>query len=178
MTPREKRQVRKKWKENSKKYRLRKKQTDMEMSLLKSNTPPASSDEENQPPNLNVSFQRQIGRKIANRNKIKRYREKKATARKMQDLKRMVELYKKKYYRLLGASQIEPSKVEEVKKNLMFGEVVQQQLVNTYQGLDSDQKKQVFKKILDGSIIKKYKMRTKLSSIMNFRKSSLFKIKI
>nr|CAH7714535.1 unnamed protein product [Callosobruchus chinensis] len=126
MTPREKRQVRKKWKENSKKYRLRKKQTDMEMSLLKSNTPPASSDEENQPPNLNVSFQRQIGRKIANRNKIKRYREKKATARKMQDLKRMVELYKKKYYRLLGASQIEPSKVEEVKKNLMFGEVVQQ----------------------------------------------------
>nr|CAH7730600.1 unnamed protein product [Callosobruchus chinensis] len=202
MTPREKRQVRKKWKENSKKYRLRKKQTDMEMSLLKSNTPPASSDEENQPPNLNVSFQRQIGRKIANRNKIKRYREKKATAREMQDLKRKVELYKKKYYRLLGnnknkinqqisdsnnltpitkvnlllgASQIEPSKVEEVKKNLMFGEVVQQQLVNTYQGLDSDQKKQVFKKILDGSIIKKYKMRTKLSSIMNFRKSSLFR---
>nr|CAH7746600.1 unnamed protein product [Callosobruchus chinensis] len=82
---------------------IEKKQTDMEMSLLKSNTPPASSDEENQPPNLNGSFQRQIGRKIANRNKIRRYREKKATARKMLDLKRKVELYKKKYYRLLAA---------------------------------------------------------------------------
>nr|CAI5839132.1 unnamed protein product [Callosobruchus analis] len=79
----------------------------MEVSLLKLNTPPASSDEENQPPNIDVSFQRQIGRKIANRNNIKRYREKKATARNMQDLKRKVELYKNKYYRLLGHNKNE-----------------------------------------------------------------------
>ncbi|CAH1106712.1 unnamed protein product [Psylliodes chrysocephalus] len=200
MTPREQRRIRKKWKENSKNYRLKKKQTEIETSLLELNTPPISSDEENQPANVDVSFQRQIGRKIANRNKIKRYRERKEAAIKMQDLKRKAELYKKKYYRLLqknkqqrshettdsnltpltkvnmllNASQIEPSKVEEVKKSLIFGEVVQQQLVNTYQELKSDQKKQVFKKMLDGKVIEKYKMRTKLSTVMKFRKSSNF----
>ncbi|CAG9814469.1 unnamed protein product [Phaedon cochleariae] len=200
MTPRELRQIRKKWKENSKNYRLKKKRAEMERSLLELNTPPVSSDEENRPANVDVSIQRQVGRKIANRNKVKRYRDRKNAERKMQDLKRKSESYKKKYYRLLektkqeknhktidtdltpltkvnmllDASQIESSKVEEVKKSLIFGEVVQQQLVNTYQELKSDQKKQIFKKILDGKVIKKYKLRTKLSTVMKFRKSSNF----
>nr|CAI5855557.1 unnamed protein product [Callosobruchus analis] len=164
MTPREQRLIRKKWKENSKNYRLKKNQIEMEISMLEANTPPVSSDEENHPPTANLSFQRQIGRKIANKNKIKRYRQRKEAARKIQNLTRKVESYKKKYYRLLrktkpkrnpdltpvtkinlllGASAIEHSKVEEVKKTL-FGEVVQQQLANTYQQLKSEQKKQAF----------------------------------
>lgn len=172
----------------------------MERSLLELNTPSVSSDEETRPPNVDVSFRRQVGRKIANSNKIKRYRERKDAERKMQDLKRKSALYKMKYYRLLenikqnknhktiytdltpltkvnmllDVSQNKPSKVEEVKKNLIFGEVIQQQLVNTYQELKSDQKKQIFKKILDGKGIKKYKLRTKLSTFMKFRKSSNF----
>lgn len=166
--------------------------------------PPVSSDEDNRPEirgeNLDVSFQRQIGKKLANRNKVKRHRERKEAARKIQDLRKKVDHYKKKYYRLvektnkpvnyeptnpnltpltkvnllLDASHIEPSKIGEVKRNLMFGEVIQQQLANSYQELKSDKKKQVFKKIVDGKIIKKYKMRTKLSRVMKFRKSSNF----
>nr|CAI5841606.1 unnamed protein product [Callosobruchus analis] len=101
MAPREQRLIRKKWKENSKNYRLKKNQIEMEISMLEANTPPVSSDEENHPPTANLSFQRQIGRKIANKNKVKRYRQRKEAARKIQDLTRKVESYKKKYYRLL-----------------------------------------------------------------------------
>nr|CAI5865003.1 unnamed protein product [Callosobruchus analis] len=96
MTPREQRLIRKKWKENSKNYRLKKNQIEMEISMLEANTPPpVSSDEENHPPTANLSFQRQIGRKIANKNKVKRYRQRKEAARKIQDLTRKVESYKK-----------------------------------------------------------------------------------
>nr|CAI5828293.1 unnamed protein product [Callosobruchus analis] len=39
MTPREQRLIRKKWKENSKNYRLKKNQIEMEISMLEANTP-------------------------------------------------------------------------------------------------------------------------------------------
>nr|CAI5818335.1 unnamed protein product [Callosobruchus analis] len=37
---------------------------------VRSKYPPVSSDEENHPPTANLSFQRQIGRKIANKTKL------------------------------------------------------------------------------------------------------------
>nr|CAI5825845.1 unnamed protein product [Callosobruchus analis] len=42
MTPREQRLIRKKWKENSKNYRLKKNQIEMEISMLEANTHPPS----------------------------------------------------------------------------------------------------------------------------------------
>nr|CAI5833528.1 unnamed protein product [Callosobruchus analis] len=167
MTPREQRLIRKKWKENSKNYRLKKNQIEMEISMLEANTPP--------PQYLlmkKTTHQLQIchfNDRSAERLPTKTKLLRKTKPKRSPDLTPVTKLNL-----LLGASAIEHPKVEEVKKTLLFGEVVQQQLANTYQQLKSDQKKQVFKKMLDGTVLKKYKMRTKLSTVMKFRKSSTY----
>lgn len=198
MTPREQRQIRKKWKENSKNYRLRIKKMKVESALLEVNTPPASSDEEDLEEHRKTTpKQREIGRTIANTNKMRRYRQRKETEKKLQCLKKKVELYKKRYYRLLekvkpkqkcnslepdltpitkvnallNGSQIDSSKVEEVKKNLIFGEIIQQQLMKSYKELKSDRHKQLVKKMLNGDIVKKYKMKTKVATAIKYRKT-------
>lgn len=195
MTPRQQRQTRKRWKENSLNYRLKQKRIATETSMLRENTPPQSSDEENV--GNYRECRKDIGKRIAARNKVKRHREKKSMAKKMKEMKRKLDSYKKKYYRIrkklqsrkkldstnpnltpatkveamLNESHIDPSKVAEVKKSLFFGEVVKKQLSESYKTLKTDRTKQVFKKILNGKVIKKYRLKTELSTAMKFRRT-------
>lgn len=195
MTPRQQRQTRKRWKENSLNYRLKQKRIATVIGTLRENTPPRSSDEENV--GNYRECRRDIGKRIAARNKVRRHREKKNMEKKLKEIKRKLDLYKKKYYRIrkklkprknldstnlsltpatkvevmLNESHIDPSKVAEVKKSLIFGEVVKAQLAESYKSLKTDRTKQVVKKILDGRLIQKYKLKTELSNTMKFRKT-------
>lgn len=75
MTPRQQRQTRKRWKENSLNYRLKQKRIATETSMLRENTPPQSSDEENV--GNYRECRKDIGKRIAARNKVKKTQGKK-----------------------------------------------------------------------------------------------------
>ena len=86
LKPREQTIQRKKWKQNPKNYREMKKEAKEIVRVLEENTPPQSEAEEV----IVVRDRHEIGRMIANRNKVKRHREK----------KRLMEKYENKIHKL------------------------------------------------------------------------------
>lgn len=197
MTPREQRQQRKKWKENIQNFRLKRKQMDNETAK----PGPVVNTVQQQKPGRRVNY------RIFNRNKINRFRKTENIKKHIQKLKRMASKYKKRYQRLLKSvennkeqqndpmdteltpvtkintlineTQINDSKkVQQVKKVLIFNEVVQKQLAESYTEIKSEKTKRLFKKILNGRVIKRYNMKTALSTVMKYRKTPMFERKV
>nr|CAH7719659.1 unnamed protein product [Callosobruchus chinensis] len=82
-----------------------------------------------------------------------------------------------KVQRILDKSLSKPDskKVEEVRRNLLFGEVVKKQLTETYSTLNTNKSKQIFQKIIDGRVVKKYKMKSTLRNTFGFRRRTQFR---
>ncbi|CAH0553265.1 unnamed protein product [Brassicogethes aeneus] len=202
MTSREQRQKRKDWKNYTREYRLRKKEKAKQNELLANNTPPTSDDENDIPlvaPGVAPTPSQARGKKLSNRNKMKRHLERKKLKQKLEALQRKVQQYKKRFQRLqkqmnnktnesmssLNSNSllltpntrvnliIEESKsdADVVKKKLLFGEVIKDQLRESYNILNTTREKQVFKKIVSGNVIKKYNLKTKCSKYFKFRKT-------
>nr|CAI5866096.1 unnamed protein product [Callosobruchus analis] len=135
-----------------------------------------------------------------NRMKVERHREKLRREATISDLRRKIGKWKKKYSRLKASlnknkdaaqkpesqsitpearvqqimenSLIQPQRVEEVKKQLLFGEAIKDQLLESYKSLRPDEKR-VFKKIMDGQVLKKYKLQTACAKVFRYKKTKL-----
>lgn len=191
MTPRQQRLQRKKWRINTKNYRLAKKfQRDIENKMLE-NTPPESSDEE-------FSDRRDIQRqRMSNRRRIEKHREKNSFLSKISELQRKLNKYRQKCHRMkkiirdkkskvkspspnstttsllndIGCSPSNPN-INRVRKKIMFGEVIERQLKESYKVSDRIKTRIIIKQIMSGNIIKKYKMKRFAAKAIRFRNVS------
>lgn len=165
MTEREKRAIRKIWREKTKKHRDRVK---LQSTRNYPVTPPAS-DNEDQPPlpqnNIALAAKRrsEIQRKLRNKlikkqkNEIKHLRLKlRDCQKKLQRIEKQKMTPNSKVADLLQNNSKE--NVEEVKKKLLFSEVIQNQLKENIKLTTNDNEKKIFKKVLSGKIVKKYKV--------------------
>ncbi|KAL3276308.1 hypothetical protein HHI36_024243 [Cryptolaemus montrouzieri] len=165
MSEREQRAIRKIWREKTKKHRDR-----VKLQITRNNpiTPPAS-DNEDQPPlpenNIALAAERrsEIQRKLRNKLIKKQQCEIKQLRQKVRDCQMKI--------RRMGKQKMTPNSkvadllqnttkenVEEVKKKLLFSEVVQHQLKENINLTTNDNEKKIFKKVLSGKIVKKYKV--------------------
>ncbi|KAL3278827.1 hypothetical protein HHI36_016347 [Cryptolaemus montrouzieri] len=165
MSEREQRAIRKIWREKTKKHRDR-----VKLQITRNNpiTPPAS-DNEDQPPlpenNIALAAKRrsEIQRKLRNKLIKKQQCEIKQLRQKVRDCQKKI--------RRMGKQKMTPNSkvadllqnttkenVEEVKKKLLFSEVVQHQLKENINLTTNDNEKKIFKKVLSGKIVKKYKV--------------------
>lgn len=167
MTEREKRAIRKIWREKTKKHRDRLKlQTPRNCLII---TPPASDDEDQAPPrpqnNIILAARRRSETQRKLRNKfIKKQKDE------IQRLRQKVNEYQKKLRRIAKQNMTPNTKVadllqnktienvEEVKKKLIFSEVIQRQLKENVNLTKNDNEKKIFKKVLSGRIVNKYKV--------------------
>lgn len=162
MTKREQRAVRKIWRERTKK------RVKLQSTRNYPVTPPAS-DNEDQPPlpqnkiALAAKKRSEIQRKLRNKLIIKQKCE-------IKQLRQKVCEYQKKIRRI-GKQKMTPNSkvadllqnnskenVEEVKKKLLFSEVIQNQLKENINLTTNDNENKIFKKVLSGKIVKKYKV--------------------
>ncbi|XP_039763047.1 ATP-dependent RNA helicase DBP3-like isoform X2 [Pararge aegeria] len=165
MTKREQRAVRKIWREKTKKHRDRVK---LQSTINYPVTPPAS-DNDDQPlfPQNNVVLaakrRSEIQRKLRNQLvKKQKY--------KIKQLRQKVHNFQNKLRRIRKQKMTPNSKVadllqdnskdnvEKVKKKLLFSEVIQNQLKENINLTTNDNEKKIFKKVLSGKIVKKYKV--------------------
>ncbi|CAF4951139.1 unnamed protein product [Pieris macdunnoughi] len=165
MTEREQRAVRKIWREKTKKHRDRVKIQSTRNNPL---TPPAS-DNEDQPPlpqnNIALAAKRrsEIQRKLRNQLIKKQKYEIKQLRQKVRDCQKKL--------RRIGKQKMTPNSkvadllqnnskenIEEVKKKLLFSEVIQNQLKENINLTTNDNEKKIFKKVLSGKVVKKYKV--------------------
>lgn len=190
MTDRELRKQRKKWKQYTRTHRMRLKEGRIEEKIENASDVPSTSD-----------GRKQYALKRSKRMKIERHREKKKSKEVISSLRKKVDKWKKRFTRLkdslnksnestnplspsltpgtrvqniMDESSFEQHKVEAVKKQLLFGEVIREQLSESYKTLKTKEK-QVFKKIVNGSIIKKYKLETMCAKTFKYRSRSFVK---
>lgn len=195
MTPREQRKQRKKWRDNIRNFRLKRKQMDEETVTTPDHEVQIENPVHQQKPGRKKNY------KILNRNKINRFRKTEKTKKQIEQLKRTAYRYKKRYQRLLKSVEKnkentlmdveltpvtkintlinetqthDSKKVQQVKKSLIFNEVVKKQLAESYTELKTEKTKRLFKKILNGRVVKKYNMKTALSTVIKYRKTPIF----
>lgn len=185
LSVRDQRRKRKQWREYSQTYRNKKKRTQTENDLLiqrmHENTPPESGAEEDLAivPVTPENNRRLSASKKYVRNRKKRSRENKRKNELIKTLKLRIQKYKQKYYRLkkinIKTDPPTPSKrvVEIMKedrnvvvKKLLFAEVITDQLKTNYKNLTSIKEKQIFKNVLGGELIKKYRIKHILNPIV------------
>lgn len=181
LTPRETRLRQKKWRENSKRYRFKQKLEQQLRLNLEMSTPP-HSDIENEDPNpinmantpkIESSRQKIMGRKIMYGKRANCYRLLKTVRKENKNLRKQLDKYKKRYYRQKNKTQknveLTPNtKVEtmlqgitvppQVKKRLLFGEVLNQELTSNFQILKDHRSKQIFTKVISGRLLRKYRL--------------------
>lgn len=178
MTKREQRAVRKIWREKTKKHRDRVK---LQSTRNYPVTPPPS-DNEDQPP----LPQNNIALAAKRRSEIQRKRRNKLIKKQKYEIKQLHQKlrdYQKKLRRI-GKQQMTPNSkvadllqnnskenVEEVKKKLLFSEVIQNQLKENINLTTNDNEKKIFKKVISGKIVKKYKVLNQIN-IKPIRQSS------
>ncbi|CAH2001834.1 unnamed protein product [Acanthoscelides obtectus] len=71
---------------------------------------------------------------------------------------------------IIERSSIQQKRVDEIKKQLIFGETIKDQLSESYKSL-SPKENRVFRKIMDGKIIKKYKLQRTCSKVFRYTKT-------
>ncbi|CAH2016208.1 unnamed protein product [Acanthoscelides obtectus] len=71
---------------------------------------------------------------------------------------------------IIERSSIQQKRVDGIKKQLIFGETIKDQLSESYKSLSPKEKK-VFRKIMDGKIIKKYKLQRTCSKVFRYTKT-------
>lgn len=199
LSSRERRKRRKNWRQYSAKYR-NKKHT---IKFANENTPPESvvgSDAENIPPANENSRRRIEGKRRSAANRVRRHRKKKKTENEIKLLKQKLQKYKKRCNRLkqqmarkskqtciidltpksrveamLDLNTADPRKVEEVKKSLLLGEVLKEQVCESYKTVKTNRGKQVMKKILTGKLIRKYKLANLTAKTVKFKSTKRYR---
>lgn len=188
-TKKEIKQQRKKWTQQKRIQRLRKKYVTTIVCL----TPPGSIDGDlNETPR---SLQRQRGRKQIRRDRATCYRDLHLAHKKIQDLKRQNERYRKqaqrakqKFTNRTQASNKTPSPTtkvkrllaervvpEDVKQKLVFHEALMSEMRHTKKALKDDKEKQAFDKILSGSVFKKYRVQNLANEIVPVKQQQKFR---
>lgn len=182
MTPRDQRRKRKEWKEYSKRSRSNKKKDVNKNTVVKETS------------KRKKEVKRKVKSNESNRRCVRRHREKEKLVSLVKKYKQEVNRYRKRCFRYeqeqkLNAPQCsespttpftkvnasievclrDPKKVEEVKKKLLLGEVIKHQLQDSFSSLKSEQEKQVFKKLVEGKVVKKYKLKTQCAKYFKFR---------
>nr|CAI5840307.1 unnamed protein product [Callosobruchus analis] len=164
MTYREQRIIRKK-------YRRRKKENQQSIAdLVVENTTLSHSEGDKE--NAKPIQRRNVERRIAGRNKVRRFRENQKIKRKIKNLQRKANYYKKRYQRLLEKNNYSGNETNKEYNSNTADVTPLSKLSESYKELNTYKSKQVFKKILDGQIVKRYKIRTKLSELIKYRKTS------
>lgn len=126
-----------------------------------------------------VSRQKQQGKKIVKKNQAKVYRENEKLQTKVTKLTRLVDVYKKKYYRLLArvrkmednGKDLTPRREVraivagrripvDVQEKLLEHAVLEKQLETTCQDKTRHKDKDVLGRVLAGNIVKKYRKLT------------------
>jgi hypothetical protein len=164
MTPRDARKKRKQWRQNTKNKRARAKEL---VNFLKSNTPETSDDDDYVP---NVVLVKD-GRKTSARKRALRNRS--AQNRKLQSAVKYAQKYKNMYFRLLRSSNLPSAESSprtkvrktlngrrvdsDIRKKLLFGEVLNAQLAENYEQRKGFKSRQLFAHAVSGKIIRKYR---------------------
>ena len=176
MTPRQQRTIRKIWREKTRKRRIRLRM----QNSLNVVTPPTTDDEEQQRPRQQGEDKRTLAaRTKALRQRKKRNKLIKHQKQEIKMLREKVKTYKKAIKRcdknmrkimLTPNSKLESlisdaksNKVEEVKKTLLFGEVMTKQLKENLTKISNDQENTIFRKVISGNIAKKYNVLTQIN---------------
>lgn len=143
-------------------------------------TPPPS-EAENSEQGAPASGRRRSGNKRYVRNRKRRSRKNKQKDDMIKKLVQKTQKYKQKYYRLkklINKKDNPPTPNTRVQtlleddkqkativKKLLFGEVISDQLKENYKNLKNFKEKQIFKKAITGTIIKKYRVTNKVQKI-------------
>lgn len=168
MTEREKRSIRKIWREKTKKHRDRLKLQSIGNCPV---TQPSSTNDEHAPPvpevqnNVALAAKKRSEKQRKFRNRvIKKQKDEierlRAKLKKYQKKLKRVEKHKmspnSKVVDLLKDN--DEKKVEAVKKKLLFSEVMQSQLTKNMELTKNDNEKKIFRKVLSGKIVNKYRV--------------------
>uniref|UniRef100_A0A6P7H0A5 Uncharacterized protein LOC114344525 n=1 Tax=Diabrotica virgifera virgifera TaxID=50390 RepID=A0A6P7H0A5_DIAVI len=161
MTPREQRKAQKIWR---KKARERRQRLALQ-NITNLSVTPSLSDGNDQSVN---SHRRVVAAKLkSDRARRQRYLNNKKKDETINKLKTKLACYKKRLQRLRKPEKLTPnSKIEQVlnspssretvKKNLLFAEVLNQQLKENYSSLPNNKEKRIFKRMISGKLVRKY----------------------
>ena len=149
------------WRINSKRYYERKRQAERKQQTDDESTNTKAS--------KLTSHQSESDKKRARVNRLKLSSECSRLARKVRQSQLLAERWKKKYQRLRNVPKSSPSPRKivkdvikrgerEVKRRLLFGEVLRKQLKHNYASCSSQRAKQMHAKVISGTIVKKYKL--------------------
>lgn len=182
LSEREKRKKRKMWKQNSRNYRIKKKNEERMLT----NTPPSSDEEMIAVPVESV--QKKRGRKQVKRDRAKSYRLVQKQQKKIEGLERLVKKYQKRLERkgakpsiespspskrvrmLLGTERVSP----QVKKRLFAGYVLEKQLKNMKKTTRPGSKnRQLVRKVIGTKILRKYRVQKYFSNILSYKSNKL-----
>ncbi|CAG9839219.1 unnamed protein product [Diabrotica balteata] len=161
MTPREQRKAQKIWRKKASERRQRL----VLQNITNHSVTPSMSDVNDQSFN---SHKRVVAAKHkSDRARRQRYLDNKKKDETINKLKTRLACYRKRLQRLRKPEKLTPnSKVEQmlnspssrdtVKKNLLFAEVLNQQLKENYSSLPSNKEKRIFKRMISGKLVRKY----------------------
>lgn len=207
---REQKAVRKKWKENTRNRRKRLKAAEELEREIAKNTPPASdieieNDEQTSPnnhlietnsvsspiggpsmPRFEDNAHKKRGRKQVRKDRAACYRVNEKLKRKIENLKRSCDKYKKKYYRMKHKAEekednidITPTKKvkamirecgqvsNEVRKELLWSTTMKYNLKTKYSELRTQREKQIFAKAVGGNLLRKYRVTGQCRSFLS-----------
>lgn len=184
MTEREKRKQRKAWRKNSQKYRQKKKM----LANVLADSPPCS---ENEMENNIHESRKKAGRKQVKKDKAQAYRTVKKQKHKIQKMQRTIDQLRKKVERNRRRQERTSQKnadtptrkvneltrgctvTQEVRKRLIFGEVLTTQLKETVDKLPKNSKqREAFQKCVSGNRLKKYRLNNMAKQFLSKNKSN------
>lgn len=180
MTPREQRLSRKSWRINSRNYQMRKDAYKQESLRLREDTPPASDEEINEIDPVQRKLD--MRKRILNRNKQRRYQNLKKMEAKIRDLTMVARKLKqrcrrleqekatKKSLTLNSTTEVPLSSEDGIGNRVLLGDVIKNQLVESYKSAADNRSKQVIKKIINGPVVKKYRMKTAICDEIKCRR--------
>ena len=168
------RQQRREWKVRQQRSRARRKELKKQVPI----TPPQSPDGPNANPDVNPghgvdvhgSRQRRQGEVQRSRNRTRLNSQIRSLQHKLEQTERDASRYRKRWQRLVSSNPQESPRsktrrllrygtTEDVRKIILFHNVVMEQIRTKYNHTREERDRQVFSRLLTGSIIKKYKMK-------------------
>lgn len=189
MPTRQQRIIRKQWKQCSKTYREKIKLHEKLVNNLEVNTPPSSPDNASTTPpasnrNRPSTSRVESGKRRQRKNRKMLKKENKKLQDENATLRRKVETLRKRIQRSKSPTEVTPRKkvkhmlkgkncLNEIKKQLVFGEVLKNQISVNFKEEKSSNRKRCLATFLSGRIIKKYRMMSKVRDIISRRTTNL-----
>lgn len=193
--------LRKEWVERAKRFRQRKKENKSLKQILEYDSPPPTPEsreienyQQQTPSTSKESSSRSrivAGKKVAKRNRYKWKREKEKLLQKLDRLEKRKNVYKSRYNRAkkelkkykstpeknVEAVLVGQSVRPEIKRQLLFGEVIKKQIKENFCKQKSPKDRQkMFSTVLHGSIVRKYKFQNHLASLTSRRTNIRYKV--